>query len=389
MYMRLPLSLPLILCLCSSLPMCTTASAQPAKPGPIQRREQSLSSTKQPPSYPRLKSGLTNDETKLALDIARAAFKSNEVHLYDAAYKLDARRLGIVLAPKDWHATSPLVKDGKYIWPTKSADSDNLYYDPAFFAFKTNGGVHPSLYLQKAPQNGARYAVRQFIDGPEIHYELSVVKSADSLGSIFEQLDSGKGSADIQVISNHSWLSPWFCQSPLDNQIMALTTGNQARSLDDWQIYKIDKSGKAINIGTIGFMPEFARDFDLLPDGPIKQMALLLDQMIGPATVDNGGFNPPARLKTRIRHMWANLLYRPYAMEQPPDAKAAIDRAIGKWSQESAHNFAQARKLNALYPAALKQLTQYYSSQQKLSAEEAKALASKNLDLAFRTHFDL
>ena len=87
--------------------------------------------------------------------------------------------------------------------------------------------------------------------------------------------------------------------------------------------------------------------------------------------------------------MWANLLYRPYAMEQPPDTKAAINLAISKWSQESSSNFGQARKLNALYPAAFKQLTEYYASNQKLSAQEAKALANKNLDLAFRTHFDL
>lgn len=87
--------------------------------------------------------------------------------------------------------------------------------------------------------------------------------------------------------------------------------------------------------------------------------------------------------------MWANLLYRPHAMEQPPDTKAAINLAISKWSQESSSNFGQARKLNALYPAALKQLTEYYASNQKRTAQEAKALANKNLDLAFRTHFDL
>lgn len=386
---RKSIAVPLALSILSSLTMTGNVYAQPSKTKPNQSQEQALESKVARASYPRLLKGTPGTETDLAIKLARAAFDGPEPHLYDAAYRLDARRFCLVLAPRDWHNSSPTVKDGKYIWPQKTPDSDNLFFDPALFAFKTSGGIHPSIYLQKGSQNGSHFAVRQFIAGPEEHYDLSVVKGSEALGPIFTQLESSRSIASTQVLCNHSWLSPWICKNPSDNKVFAITTGNQAKCLDNRQIYQIDSTGKAINIGTIGFMPEFAHDFDVIPKGPLKQMALVLDQMIGPASPDNGGFNPPARLKTRIRHMWANLLYRPQAMEQPPDTKAAINLAISKWSQESSSNFGQARKLNALYPAALKQLTEYYASNQKLGAQQAKALASKNLDLAFRTHFDL
>lgn len=383
------ITLSLALSLLGSLTLVSNIFAQPSKTTPLLRQDKALESKLAKDSYPRLLKGKPGPDTDAAIKIARAAFASPEPHLYDAAYRLDAARFGLVLAPRDWHGSSPTVKDGKYTWPQKTPDSDNLFFDPAFFAFKTSGGVHPSIYLQKGSQNGAHFAVRQFFAGPEEYYDLTLVNGTEALGPLFSQLESTKGIASSQVLCNHSWLSPWIYKSTSTNQVFAITTGNQAKCLDNWQIYQIDSTGKATNIGTIGFMPEFAHDFDVIPRGPLKQMALVLDQMIGPASPDNGGFNPPARLKTRIRHMWANLLYRPYAMEQPPDTKAAINLAISKWSQESSSNFGQARKLNALYPAAFKQLTEYYASNQKLSAQEAKALANKNLDLAFRTHFDL
>ncbi|MBK9774437.1 MAG: hypothetical protein IPP57_27040 [Candidatus Obscuribacter sp.] len=383
------ITLSLALSLLGSLTMAGNVFAQPSKTTPLLRQDKALASKLAKDSYPRLLKGKPGPDTDAAIKIARAAFASPEPHLYDAAYRLDAGRFGLVLAPRDWHGSSPTVKDGKYTWPQKTPDSDNLFFDPAFFAFKTSGGVHPSIYLQKGSQNGVHFAIRQFFAGPEEYYDLTLVNGTEALGPLFSQLESTKGIASSQVLCNHSWLSPWIYKSASTNQVFAITTGNQAKCLDNWQIYQIDSTGKATNIGTIGFMPEFAHTFDVIPKGPLKQMALVLDQMIGPASPDNGGFNPPARLKTRIRHMWANLLYRPQAMEQPPDTKAAINLAISKWSQESSSNFAQARKLNALYPAALKQLTEYYLSKQQLGAQEAKTLANKNLDLAFRTHFDL
>jgi hypothetical protein len=68
-----------------------------------------------------------------------------EPHLYDAAYRLDAGRFGLVLAPRDWHGSSPTVKDGKYTWPQKTPDSDNLFFDPASFCLqnKRREYIHP------------------------------------------------------------------------------------------------------------------------------------------------------------------------------------------------------------------------------------------------------
>lgn len=201
------------------------------------------------------------------------------------------------------------------------------------------------------------------------------------------------------IYGGNSLQKPWLVKLPSSKSFFAINVGYAYEFLPDWKIYASYETQKQyyIPICKIRFRPANIRDAkSLFPSGKIRELALLLDVIIS----DYGNseeFSKISRklrshlgqtLKNQIDHYWANLALRPQAIAslEPYNTTAEVVYELKKWSNKNTSNFRKFKKLKALYPLALKELSRYYHKYFCLSKDVADVTAKQSLDLAFRSY---
>lgn len=322
-------------------------------------------------SFPTIINGPSNADSQMVLKAAKAAFDSKVPRLADAGSEVRRRDKNLVL------------------WPVEQSD---IECDTTLFDKSPEGGESTFL-VQKRPFEGTRYITRQKpFNWQGDNYSVALTTTNDTSSEIFKKLGAiemnqlPKGYVSVTV---DTWQRPWIFRNPSTGKMIAVDTGHPADFLEDWSVYEPTKSSKCKELCKIRFRKPSKKVADLLPQGPLSQLAVLLDSIIGKAKENEGTMQATARLRNDVERMWGNLLLRPWAMKQPDNSKAQVERHLKHWQRGARSYKAQYARLQVLYPQAQLALTRYYEQNLKKSHADAAKMAATNLDIAYRSHFSL
>ncbi len=338
-----------------------SANSQPAKAG---------SST----SYPCIVDGPANADSQLALKVAKLAFQSKQAKSFNAGKEAHDRCKDLVL------------------WPI---DQGDIAFDTTQFDKSPEGGDSKLICVQKEPVDGMRFVVRdKYFNWQGDWFNVLLVTSKDSSAEVIKKLDRIETGPQYLPIGygaviRDAWQRPWILKNSGTGKFLAFDTKHPADFMSDWDVYAPTKDAKAKVICKIRFKPPGENATALLPKGPLLQFAILMNKIIGKPRANEGTMHATDRLRLDVQQMWANVLYRPWAMAEPQNSRAQVDKYLKRWARGSVSYRKQFASVQALYPQALTALTQYYEQSLGKGHAEAQKMAAKNLDLAYRSHFTI
>ncbi len=327
----------------------------------------------EPASWPRITQASDAAACRHALVVGKLAFESSAPTLADAApaiLKEKKPAFGILLAP-----------DG-----AGNAEGGEFIVDDSAVERKDVTGDVKAVFLQKAPIGGFRFAVtQQKMNWQGDWYGLYVIATSLDADKIAEVLSSEKKEG-AKVVFDNTWQRPWLIRDPESPQVVAIDTQHPADFVADWIVYKI-ANGAAVVACHIAFRPPAKRAVDLLPAGPLRRLAALLDDIIGVPAGDEGTLQATSRVHLAAANAVANLALRPWVVAEPYNSAAEIAEGLKVWSRKSAIFRAQYRRMQTLYPQALRALALHYRTALGKSPVESSALARQSLDRAVGAHF--
>ena len=327
-----------------------------------------------PVSYPCIIGGPSNADSQLALKVAKLAFQSKQARIFDAGQEVHDKCKEVV------------------VWPIGEAD---ITSDTTQFANSPAGGDSKLICVQKTPYEGTRFVVRQkYFNWAGDWFNVLLLTADDTAGEVFKKLDKIEtGPEDLPkgyvAVMREKWERPWILKNTATGKFLAFDTQHPAEFMSDWDVYAPTKDGKGKVICKIRFKPPGDAAVKLLPKGSLSQLGVLLNKIIGKPKADEGTFHATDRLLIKAELMWGNVLFRPWALEQPENSRAQVDKHLKRWARGAAAYRAQYASLQTLYPQALAALTQYYEQTLNKPHPEAQKMAAKNLDIAYRSHFSL
>lgn len=325
-------------------------------------------SSSAPNDYPRLVSGAKTAEGKMALEIARAAFNANTPRLWESGDEVKSKVKSVILCQNSqvemWH------KDGAV----------DTIPDKDGFSF---------VYIQKNKYAGKRFVVSQYTHSWRGDMR-SLIRVPENLSQeeIFsvlrpsggEEVSDKKGAEEIFV---DSWSGPWIAEK--DGVSCGINTNHPAEPLGDWAVYGL--KGNTDLVARIAFRPDVKDTTTLIPDGPLREIAKLLDSIIGIPSTDQGTLNANGRLHADVKYLWMDLVYRPWTMGTAYNTRARVERGLKTWSKGSKAYKAQYDRLKVLYPQAEAQLVQHYKTRFGFSDAKCKEGAKRWMDSIYRAHF--
>ena len=327
----------------------------------------------QPNEYPCIVGGPLNEDSQLVLKGVKLAFQSKQPKLTDAAKEVRAKYKHLVL------------------WPT---DEGGIDADTTEFDVSPEGSDSRKLCLQKKPFAGTRILVRdKYFNWQGDMFNVFLAKTDDPAKKIFEKFDkeeiSDKPIPGYPAVMNETWQRPWVFKNPKSGKLLVVDTQHPAEIMTDWVVYEPAKDGSVKTAFKIKLRPPSQTGRDLLPKGPLLHMGILLDKIIGKPSNNEGTFHATDRLRIEVEQMWADVLYRPWAIAEPSSTRAQVDAYLKKWSKKAKSYHSQYTQLKALYPFAETALISYYQRSLGKTHDQAVKLAKKSLDLAYRSHFQL
>ncbi|MBV8837591.1 MAG: hypothetical protein JO000_13700 [Alphaproteobacteria bacterium] len=321
-------------------------------------------------SFPRITQAKDAKACRQAFAVAKRAFASTAARPADAAPVILPEKkpdFGIVLAP-DLH----------------NPDGDAMIVDEAAVT-QDNGGRFKAVYLPKAAQ-GFRFVVtQQKMNWQGDFFGLAVVDAALDADHAADRLADEKKDKAKRVYQD-AWQAPWLIRDAQTQEIVAIDTQPPANFLADWIVYRI-ANGKPELACRIAFRPAAKRAADLLPAGALRELAALLDDVLGVPAQDEGTLQPTARIRVAAAQAWANLALRPWALEEPYNSQKEIAYGLKGWTKRSPVYRARYQRLQALLPKAENELAAYYQTALAKSAQEAVALAKQALPRAVGASF--
>jgi hypothetical protein len=324
-------------------------------------------------AQPRITQATDPAACRQALVVATLAFESSAPKLADAAPAIPKDKqpaLGILLAPEG-----------------RSGEADDFIFDENGIEKKdmTAGGLR-ALYLQRAPADGFRFVVsQQKMNWQGDWYGLYLADAALDADKLAELLSPEIVTA-TKVVFDRAWHRPWLVRDPATQQIAGIDTQHPAGFLEDWIVYRTS-GGTVAAACHIAFRPPVEHAPQLLPAGPLRELAAVLDAIVGVPSQDEGTLQPTARVRIAAAQAWANAALRPWAMAEPYNSPAEIERGLKAWSRRSTIFAAQYRRMHALYPRALTALTAHYRATLRKAPAEAATRAKQALDRALGAHF--
>jgi len=328
-----------------------------------------------PKSFPRITLAKDARACGQALAVAKRAFDSTATKVGDAApVILNDKKpdFGILLAP-DIH----------------NPDGDEMIVDASAIQ-QENGGAFKSVLLQRTPADGLRFVVTQqkmnwqgdFFGLYLVDATLDAAKTADLLAS---EKKTGARMA-FRDIFKDSWRGPWLIRDPQTEGVVATDTQHPAEFLADWIVYRNAK-GTLERACRIAFRPPARRASELLPTGALRELATLLDDILGVPAQDEGTLQPTSRIRVAAMQAWANAALRPWSLEKPYNSQQEIAEGLKEWIKRSPVYRARYRRLQELLPKAERDLATYYRKTLQKPRLEAASLAKQALGRAVGTHF--
>jgi hypothetical protein len=323
--------------------------------------------------WPQITKASDASSCRQALVVATRAFASSAPKLSDAAPLILRDKkpaLGIVLAPDGGAA-----EGGGFIVDEQAIEAKDA-----------PGGALKALFLQRVPVGGFRLVVsRQKMNWQGDWYGLYVADSALDADKLTDVLSPEKVTG-ARIVFDRAWQQPWLIRDPDSGVIVGIDTQHPAGFLDDWIVYKA--SGASIAVAChIAFRPPAERAAQLPPAGVLRELAALLDTIVGVPAQDEGTYHATDRVRLAALQAWANAALRPWAMAEPYNSPVEIEHGLKAWSRKSAAFAAQHRRMQALYPRALAALAAHYRATLRRPPAEAAALAKRVLDRAVGAHF--
>jgi hypothetical protein len=327
--------------------------------------------------FPRLVEATDAKACRQALSVATLAFQS--------------------AAPKVSGAAAAILKDGKpafgvLLAPNGSNGEEQDYViDEQAITQSDETGAFKKILISKTAADGFRFIVTQEkMNWQGDWHGLFLANAAlegEKLGTALGEAKGKDAKTDgVKVVVKDAWQLPWLVRDPQTSEVVAIDTQHPAEFLARWIVYAAVK-GTAVPVCRIAFGPPAKDATKLLPAGPLRQLAALLDTMIGIPSQSEGTFNATGRNRVAAANGWMNLALRPWAMSEPYNTAAEVDSGLKRWSKGNAAYHAEYRQFQALYPRALRSLASHYRAALNKSPREAAALAKQSLDRAIGMHF--
>jgi hypothetical protein len=327
--------------------------------------------------FPRIVEATDAKACHQALVVATRAFQSTAPKLADAAPAIlrDGKpAFGILLAPNG-----------------SSGEEQDYIIDEQAITQSEETGDFEKVLLQKSPADGFRFIVTQEKMNWQGDWHALFLANAALEG---EKLAAGLGAAKgkdakvdgVKVVFKDAWQQPWLVRDPQTNQIVAIDAQHPADFLARWIVYAAVK-GAAVPVCRIAFGPPAKDATGLLPAGPLRQFAVLLDAIVGIPSQSEGTFNASGRNRVAAANGWMNLVLRPWAMPEPYNTAAEVEAGLKRWSKARAVYRAEYLRFQVLYPRALRALVSHYRAALRKSPRAAAALAKQSLDRAIGMHF--
>jgi hypothetical protein len=328
-------------------------------------------------SWPRIVDATDAKACRQALAVASLAFQSSAPKLADAApaiLKDLTPAFGILLAPNGG-----------------SGEEQDYIIDEQAIAQSDETGDFKKILLAKTATDGFRFVVTQEkMNWQGDWHALFLADTTLEGEKLAAALGAAKGkdakTDGVNVVFKEAWQQPWLVRDPQTNQVVAIDTQHPADFLAPWIVHAAAK-GAAAPACHIAFGPPAKDAARLLPAGPLRQLAALLDAIVGIPAQSEGTFNATGRNRLAATGGWMNLALRPWAMPVPDNTPAEVEAGLKRWSRGHAAYRAEYRRYQALHPQALRALASYYRAALKKSPRAAAALAKQSLDRAIGMHF--
>lgn len=325
-------------------------------------------------TYPKIVDGEVSPDAKIVLNAAKIAFKSNRATVAAAAKPVTEVDRNLVIFPVGDEEISCL---------------------PAYVTRTDRIGDAKIMCIQKIPYKGTRMAVREkYFNWQGDMFAAVITNSTESADEIFKKLDKCSFNSEekniFKPIFVETWQRPWIFRNPKDEKFIAVDTQHPGGFLEDWDVYVANPDASRKLICKIRFRPPGENVMLLMPKGPIREIAQLLDNIVGQPRKNEGTLHSTDRVRIEAKRTWANVLFRPWARssnEKP--SKVAVDKHLKRWSKGAPAYRAQYAKLQALYPKAQAALAQYYEDRFKKPRAECVKMATAQLELAYRSNFQL
>jgi hypothetical protein len=304
-----------------------------------------------------------------ALEIANSAFRSDNLYLYALPPVSKDSGLTLVLQPSalDISAGDALVTDQTVFQKIP----------------KGNEASQRSVYWQTKAQHGLRYVMSEEAFGWQgDQYTLYVLKEDVTPERFFEGIRRDGQKTAFSPLTGEGWRPPLMLQVGRTGDVWAIDVGEPFVYLSDWRIYSIGQDG-AKQRCVIHFHSSAKSATALLPRS-IRRLAQYLE-----ATLGSDRSWPTASIRIEVSHMWANVAVRPWAAltGHPYNGRERVDAQLRAYSHKGARFQKLYDDIQAGYPRAELALTRYYEVELGEDAREARAVAKRALDIAFRMYF--
>lgn len=330
--------------------------------------------------------GKSTPECKQVLAAAKTLFNGDSAELLSNLKPLTKSKTGALLA-----------LSGRAAFVEGSGENET-WFDPKYIKTDRPANESPSLFEQKDTQNGSRFLVtsqehswRGYVYGL---YCASAQVPAD-------KIDLGTGQEELKkidggyIIYQGLWHQPLLFRNARTKKIVAVNTQSdwlksagerKNQIIFDWKIYQASGPGQVKEIGTIKFASK-GDAFQILPKGPLRKMGILLDEVIGFPSGNEGTLQSTLHQHGNAQLALANLILRPWGLGKPDNTRKEVDQGLKNWSKGSPVYKKQYEELKKLYPQALDALSLHYQKAFQSNPKEAHAMATKYLDIAFRKCF--
>lgn len=249
-------------------------------------------------------------------------------------------------------------------------------------------GVPRSIYWGKNALRGTRIVVKESPFGWRgDQYSLYVINKDIHQNEFLIDLQSDNGEVKFKPLIQDTWRPPLIFSLNSSQKLWFIVVGEPYQILADWGVYKDGKNGSFEESCVIHFRSETPNTIIFLPKS-IQKLAHLLDETIGSGR-DEGTLQPTAGLRLQVRHVWANVAIRPWAVSDADTYNSTdeVNKGLVEWSKGGSSYRKVYQEILHTYSLAENDLSIYYMKNFNLSKDKANHLAKKVLDIAYRSNY--
>jgi hypothetical protein len=255
--------------------------------------------------------------------------------------------------------------------------------DKGVFSTIDNRGARP-LAWQSVPKGKLRWVINANPFGwrGDIYTLYAIDKGINPMAFDPNDAQSTRAIIDAPFVR---LIPPVMLRDARTHTVWALDTGDFNQVLGDWSVYAERENGIK-KVCTIRFSKPVKTALALLPKA-VLLFANELDATMGDGR-DEGTLHPTATLRNNIQSAWANAILRPWAMtKQPYNTRRDVDAGLRRWARRAASFNTLYEQIRMQYPIAQQALAELYIERLGKTPQQANMLATRNLDIIYRSHF--